>query len=141
MSDRYDPAEAHRLRLARQTEGLDLFGPVWPERPPAIVEQRALPLDGSTAGLYATWRTHIESDTVLATLRRLALEWVGMDPSRSKIGPRVLWEAARRDMQSQHLARWCDNRLQALAVREVEDTTPELRGRFRHRVLKEAEAA
>jgi hypothetical protein len=141
MSGRYDPAAVRQARADRQTAGLSLFG-AWPEAPPAPAnEQRALPLEYTTAGLYAAWRQQPESDAVLATLRRIALDWLALDPTRPMIGPRTLWEAARQELNGWGLGRWVDNRLQALAVREVEDTTPELRGRFRHRVLKESAAA
>lgn len=124
-------AEARRREVDRQTSDLPLLsgsGPTdWPERPKVDgAEQRGLPLPETPEALFAAWRAKPESDEVMAVLRRLALE--AHRKGASAIGPRWLWEAARAELK-----RSVDNRLQALACREIEDSTPELRGLFRHR--------
>lgn len=122
---------AQRAREAeQQSADLELFRGTaghFPARPEVVgAEQRGLPLPETPEALYATWRAKPESEEVLAVLRRLAL--VEVRKGAEKIGPRWLWETARGELKKS-----VDNRLQALACREIEDTTPGLQGRFRHR--------
>jgi hypothetical protein len=133
VSTRYEELlAAHRAkRAAAQWADTELFAEAepgdWPARPEVDgAEQQGLGLAGSAEALYRAWRATPESDVVLTTLRTIALEWLAQ--GATQIGPRGLWEAARR-----RLTRSVDNRLQALACREVESTTPTLQGKFRHR--------
>lgn len=128
---RYEELVAARREQLMADECADtpLFGGDFPRAPGIREEQRGLGLEGSSDALYAAWRRTAESDEILTLLRTIALEWVAQ--GATTIGPRSLWEQARlRRRQS------VDNRLQALACREVEDTTPALRGLFRHRERK-----
>lgn len=113
---------------------LELRLPTWPERPPVRrSEQRRLALEGSAEERYAAWRATPDSNLVMAMLRTIAMEWIQRQP---KIGPRSLWEACPI-----RLKKSVDNRLQALACRELEDTVPALRGCMRHRERAKGEAA
>jgi hypothetical protein len=129
-----------RERMAReQVAGLSLFGE--PERRPPLVapsaEQRALAIEGSPAAGYHRWRNTPEADTVLQTMRIIAREWRAADPER-KVGGRSLWEAGRRRWITEGRGAWPDNKIQPDACRELEDTTPDLKGHMRFRVRKEA---
>ncbi|HET7024867.1 MAG TPA: hypothetical protein VFI39_06685, partial [Gemmatimonadales bacterium] len=122
--------QARRQQLmADEVSDAPLFGDQFPRAPGVRDEQRGLGLEGSSEALYRAWRSTPESDDMLILLRRIALDWLAQ--GATTIGPRSLWEAARHEIRRSH-----DNRLQALACREVEDTTPALRGRFRHRMRK-----
>lgn len=135
-------AELARLRerMAReQVAGLDLFG--HPERRPPLTapgaEQRALPLPQSVAGDYQKWRQTEQAALVMDTMRAIARKWLAIDPDR-KVGARLLWDMGRRQWIEERTGVWPDNRLQADACRELEDTTPDLKGHLRFRVRKEA---
>lgn len=123
--------EERRARLtAEAVAGTPLFRETpFPTAPAAEAEQQGLGLEGSAEALYRRWRATAEGEETLRALRAIAREWVAQGATR--IGSRALWEEGRR-----RLKRLADNRLQALACREVEDTTPVLRGLFRHRERK-----
>lgn len=124
--------EQRERDAAAQSEDLPLMAgaATWPERAPVpAAEQRGLALPDTPEALYAKWRATPESDAMIHTMRIIAGEWAKQ--GATAIGPRTLWEAARLKLKKS-----VDNRLQALACREVEDSMPTLRGMFRHRMRK-----
>jgi hypothetical protein len=127
-----DPMDPERALAPRQAEELPLFLP-WPEAPAAGTEQRTLPIEGTAAERFSLWRTTPQGRDVLALMSGIALEWLAN--GAAWIPSRGLWEEARKQMKVRGL---CDNRLQGLACREVEDTHPVLRGKFRHRRMTAA---
>jgi hypothetical protein len=129
---RGDPDDPERALAPRMAEELPLFAP-WPEAPAAGTEQRALPIEGSAAERYALWRRTDQGREVLALMSGIALEWLAA--GATWIPSRGLWEEARKRMKVRGL---CDNRLQGMACREVEDTHPALHGKFRHRRMTAA---
>lgn len=130
---------ARESAARHQVAGLDLFG-VPDRRAPLTApsaEQRALPLPQSVAGDYQRWRQTELALLVMDTMRTLARRWLAIDPDR-KIGARLLWDMGRKQWIEERCGMWPDNRLQADACRELEDTTPDLKGRLRFRHRKEA---
>jgi len=138
-----DPAPPTR---AEQLAGMPLFDetPARDERRPEVAargcEQQTMPIEGTDIGWYQRWRQDPRAERVLEALRAEALRRHRAEPLR-KIGPRNTWERVRMLLEPEGLSGFCDNRAQAMACREVEATTLELAGRFRHRVLRESEAA
>lgn len=114
------------------------------ERRPTVehrgAEQRTMPIEGTDAGWYQRWRADPRSEQVLDALRDEARRRRQLFP-RGKLGGRNLWEAVRILLQPQGLSPFMNNNAQAMACREVEESTPDLVGRFRHRSMKEGEAA
>jgi len=114
------------------------------ERRPTVehrgAEQQTMSIEGTDAGWYQRWRRDPRAERVLEALRLEALRRLREKPGM-KVGPRNTWERVRTILEPEGLSGFMDNRAQALACREVEATTPELRGRMRHRVMKESEAA
>lgn len=128
-----DPNDPERALAPRPpAEELPLFAP-WPEASAAGTEQRQLTLSGSAAERFASWRATDQGKEVLALMSGIALEWLA--GGAQWIPSRGLWEEARKRMKVRGL---CDNRLQGLACREVEDTHPVLHGKFRHRRMTAA---
>lgn len=128
---RYEDLLASRREqlVAEELAGTPLFGDDFPRAAGIRDEQRGLGLEGSIEALYRRWRATPESQEVMQMLRAVALEWLGK--GATQIGSRALWEEARR-----RLRRSADNKLQALACRELEEEVVALRGLFRHRERK-----
>ena len=105
----------------------------WPEAPAAGIEQRNLAIAGSLEQRYERWRATEQGAEVISLMREIALDWLA--GGAPVVLSRGLWEEARKQMKVRGL---CDNRLQGLACREVEESHPLLRGKFRHRKRKAA---
>lgn len=101
----------------------------YPRRPDLRVVRSEQP-DLEAVARYDAWRKTDESRVVLRVMAKLALHWIRNHGPDYAIGGRKLWDRAK-DYHGIEL----DNRLQALACRELEQSVAELRGRFRFRPL------
>lgn len=131
MSDRYDPDEARRLRTDRETAGLDLFGPAWPEARPAVVEQEALALpDVTIRGRWVQFRATTDGEHVYRTFCRFALEDLAVG---ARLSAKGLWERVRATLRVP-----ANNDFTPLAARDAESDYPVLRGQFAKRARSAA---
>lgn len=131
MSGRYDPREARRLQVRRQTAGLDLFAPLWPETPPAVVEQEALPLpDVTIRGRWVQFRATADGERVYQMFCRFALEDL---TAGTRLSAKALWERCRATLRVP-----ANNDFTPLAARDAESDHPELRGQFAKRARSAA---